>query len=214
MNEYFKSNFTFDIPSTVAVVGNSGNIIGTSYGEEIDNHGWVIRFNAAQVEGYEEDVGSKTSFRVINHRLQASGRGIKASEADRQTVKKLIQNEKIICKPSSSISHKMAVKFYGENNELYFLRNKVFSLCKKFSSSYNTSLWMNPSLGVMMTILLVHSAKATSVDVYGFGFHMEEDPEDAHYFENVDKDISASHDYKLEKILMKKLHDKEKITLH
>jgi hypothetical protein len=35
-----------------AVVGNSGSLLETQYGDMIDNHDVVIRFNAAKTEGY------------------------------------------------------------------------------------------------------------------------------------------------------------------
>eukprot|EP00401_Gymnodinium_catenatum_P076425 CAMPEP_0117524326 /NCGR_PEP_ID=MMETSP0784-20121206/35188_1 /TAXON_ID=39447 /ORGANISM="" /LENGTH=597 /DNA_ID=CAMNT_0005320471 /DNA_START=77 /DNA_END=1867 /DNA_ORIENTATION=- len=49
-----------------AVVGSSGAILGASYGAEIDAHDFVIRFNAAPTQGYEDHVGSRTDLRMLN----------------------------------------------------------------------------------------------------------------------------------------------------
>ncbi|XP_019625571.1 PREDICTED: alpha-N-acetylgalactosaminide alpha-2,6-sialyltransferase 2-like [Branchiostoma belcheri] len=45
-----------------AVVGNGGILKGSGKGKEIDGHDFVWRVNAAITEGFEEDVGKRTSF--------------------------------------------------------------------------------------------------------------------------------------------------------
>ncbi|CAH1228646.1 ST6GALNAC2 [Branchiostoma lanceolatum] len=45
-----------------AVVGNGGILRGSGKGKEIDGHDFVWRVNAAITEGFEEDVGTRTSF--------------------------------------------------------------------------------------------------------------------------------------------------------
>jgi len=49
-----------------AVVGNSGNMRFSSFGEAINSHTVVLRTNQAPVEGYRTHVGSKTTFRMLN----------------------------------------------------------------------------------------------------------------------------------------------------
>ncbi|XP_044290167.1 CMP-N-acetylneuraminate-beta-galactosamide-alpha-2,3-sialyltransferase 2 [Varanus komodoensis] len=44
-----------------AVVGNSGNLQGSSYGREINGHDFVMRMNQAPTVGFEADVGSRTT---------------------------------------------------------------------------------------------------------------------------------------------------------
>ncbi|XP_057211009.1 CMP-N-acetylneuraminate-beta-galactosamide-alpha-2,3-sialyltransferase 1-like [Triplophysa rosa] len=48
-----------------AVVGNSGNMIGSRYGALIDSNDFIIRMNEGPTVGYEQDVGSKTTHRII-----------------------------------------------------------------------------------------------------------------------------------------------------
>ncbi|XP_072106697.1 CMP-N-acetylneuraminate-beta-galactosamide-alpha-2,3-sialyltransferase 1-like isoform X1 [Mobula birostris] len=50
---------------TCAVVGNSGNLNGSNYGKLIDSHGFVFRMNKAKTQGYETDVGSKTTHHLM-----------------------------------------------------------------------------------------------------------------------------------------------------
>ncbi|XP_077183799.1 alpha-N-acetylgalactosaminide alpha-2,6-sialyltransferase 2 [Paroedura picta] len=45
-----------------AVVGNGGILNGSRQGKDIDAHDFVFRLNGAVIKGFEEDVGTKTSF--------------------------------------------------------------------------------------------------------------------------------------------------------
>nr|XP_033799429.1 CMP-N-acetylneuraminate-beta-galactosamide-alpha-2,3-sialyltransferase 2 [Geotrypetes seraphini]XP_033799430.1 CMP-N-acetylneuraminate-beta-galactosamide-alpha-2,3-sialyltransferase 2 [Geotrypetes seraphini] len=44
-----------------AVVGNSGNLRGSGYGKDIDEHDFIMRMNQAPTVSYEADVGSWTT---------------------------------------------------------------------------------------------------------------------------------------------------------
>ncbi|XP_034048652.1 alpha-N-acetyl-neuraminyl-2,3-beta-galactosyl-1,3-N-acetyl-galactosaminide alpha-2,6-sialyltransferase [Thalassophryne amazonica] len=53
--------------SHCALVSSSGQMLEAGAGEEIDKTGCVIRMNNAPTGGYENDVGSRTSVRVVSH---------------------------------------------------------------------------------------------------------------------------------------------------
>ncbi|OVA03579.1 Glycosyl transferase [Macleaya cordata] len=55
--------------SSCAVVGNSGILLKTEYGDLIDNHEIVIRLNNARTNGYQKNVGSKTSISFVNSNI-------------------------------------------------------------------------------------------------------------------------------------------------
>ncbi|KAF4081683.1 hypothetical protein AMELA_G00164080 [Ameiurus melas] len=48
-----------------SVVGNSGNLLSSHYGELIDTSDFVFRINMATTQGFERDVGSKTTHHVM-----------------------------------------------------------------------------------------------------------------------------------------------------
>ena len=50
----------------VAIVGNSPKVLEEDHGEFIDSHDVVIRCNKGTHRGYENHVGSRTDYRVIN----------------------------------------------------------------------------------------------------------------------------------------------------
>jgi hypothetical protein len=58
-----ENEFSF---SSCAIVGNSGAILGKGYGKEIDANEAVWRVNYAPIDGFEKDVGYKTTFDLIN----------------------------------------------------------------------------------------------------------------------------------------------------
>ncbi|XP_053549315.1 alpha-N-acetylgalactosaminide alpha-2,6-sialyltransferase 3 [Bombina bombina] len=50
-----------------AIVSNSGQMIGQKVGHEIDQSSCIWRMNNAPTKGYTEDVGERTTIRVVSH---------------------------------------------------------------------------------------------------------------------------------------------------
>ncbi|XP_053212023.1 beta-galactoside alpha-2,6-sialyltransferase 2-like [Panonychus citri] len=59
----------YPVHETCALIANSGSLLKSSKGSEIDSHDVIIRFNDAPTIGYEMDVGSRTSIRIINSQV-------------------------------------------------------------------------------------------------------------------------------------------------
>ncbi|EXB54916.1 CMP-N-acetylneuraminate-beta-galactosamide-alpha-2, 3-sialyltransferase 2 [Morus notabilis] len=49
-----------------AVIGNSGDLLKTKFGKEIDRYDAVFRENGAPIQNYTEHVGRKSTFRLLN----------------------------------------------------------------------------------------------------------------------------------------------------
>ncbi|XP_070560850.1 beta-galactoside alpha-2,6-sialyltransferase 2-like [Ptychodera flava] len=59
---------------TCAIVGSSPAVLKSSRGIEIDAHDAVLRFNSAPTKNFENDVGTKTTIRLLNNRyLESDG---------------------------------------------------------------------------------------------------------------------------------------------
>ncbi|XP_072111666.1 beta-galactoside alpha-2,6-sialyltransferase 1-like [Mobula birostris] len=56
---------------TCAVVASAGSILKSGLGGEIDAHDAIIRFNGAPTIGFESDVGSRTTIRIVNSQIVA-----------------------------------------------------------------------------------------------------------------------------------------------
>jgi beta-galactoside alpha-2,6-sialyltransferase (sialyltransferase 1) len=65
----FLSNRFFN---TCAVVTSAGSLKHSRLGAFIDEHDIVLRFNDAPTEGHVEDVGKKTTIRIVNSQVTIS----------------------------------------------------------------------------------------------------------------------------------------------
>ncbi|XP_071842351.1 alpha-2,8-sialyltransferase 8B-like isoform X1 [Apostichopus japonicus] len=66
INEIDSSFETLTMQPKCAIVGNSGILLKSKCGNEIDKHNYVMRANMAETEGFSDDVGNKTTLMMIN----------------------------------------------------------------------------------------------------------------------------------------------------
>lgn len=57
---------TMTAQKNCAIIGNSGILLDSKCGKEIDAHDFVLRANLAKLNGYTDDVGQKTTMMMIN----------------------------------------------------------------------------------------------------------------------------------------------------
>ncbi|KAG5670718.1 hypothetical protein PVAND_000962 [Polypedilum vanderplanki] len=54
---------------TCVIVSSAGSLVGSNLGEFINSHDIVMRFNHAPTLGFENDVGNKTTIRIVNSQV-------------------------------------------------------------------------------------------------------------------------------------------------
>uniref|UniRef100_A0A3Q3AI21 CMP-N-acetylneuraminate-beta-galactosamide-alpha-2,3-sialyltransferase 1 n=1 Tax=Kryptolebias marmoratus TaxID=37003 RepID=A0A3Q3AI21_KRYMA len=178
--EIFPAEPDYEKPSsdrcrTCSVVGNSANLLKSHYGPLIDSQDIVIRINYGKVKGYEEDVGSKTTHRVMYPES--------ASRLDNTTHLVLFAFK---IKDLQWLKKAFLTGFFGRSSSLPLL----FSSSSQQHSSYTPPsdhahvVWLKkkgyyPSTGFMTLILALHMCD----EVHVFGFGADSDGNWSHYFE-------------------------------
>ncbi|XP_042362538.1 CMP-N-acetylneuraminate-beta-galactosamide-alpha-2,3-sialyltransferase 1-like [Plectropomus leopardus] len=162
-----------------AVVGNSGNLRRSHYGPLIDFHDIIIRMNTAHTKGYEADVGTRTTHRIMYPES--------AVDLDSTThlvlVPFKIQDIEWVTKAlttgftgKSYMPVKSKIK---ANKDLVMVVNPAFM-------RYVHDIWLGkkgryPSTGFMALILALHICD--EVNVFGYGADSEGNW--SHYWEKL-----------------------------
>ena len=73
LDRFFPSSHLLEnqLYNTCAVVSSGGSLHKSGLGTFIDSHDIVLRFNNAPTDRHEEDVGKKTSIRIVNSQVVA-----------------------------------------------------------------------------------------------------------------------------------------------
>ncbi|XP_074518400.1 CMP-N-acetylneuraminate-beta-galactosamide-alpha-2,3-sialyltransferase 1-like [Halichoeres trimaculatus] len=146
---------------TCAVVGNSGNLNGSHYGPMIDYHDIVIRMNKAPTEGYERDVGKKTTHHVM---YPHSSTYLKNTTHLVFFAFKTYDLGWLVRSFTPRKNKDINSRFLG-NKDLVMILNPAFI-------HYVHHVWLErkglyPSTGFLTLILSLHMCD--EVDVFGFG---------------------------------------------
>ncbi len=187
----------------VCIIGSAPSVLQDKKGKVIDSYGNVVRFNRAPVVGYEEFVGTKTSFRFANRMVW---RNLKEDKREDGKILSTFKDEIIILdkdnNPFSEINfyrifHKSCTyKFISRNNSVKkMLKNQLPHI--KFNGK-------NPTGGMAMVSYFIN--EGYDVTIHGFGLDENINKKVIpHFYE--DKTVKTSHDYNYEvKILNSLLH--------
>ncbi len=193
--ERMRDAHPFERSGTCAVVGNSGNLLHSGYGREIDSHDIVLRMNNAVVKGYEADVGKKTNIIMLNAPKMPAivGDAIHLVTYCDQisetlyTINKVLTNREIISRFKS----------------LRILDNRFFMSLYAYTGG-------KPSTGLAAVFLCMHYCK--TVDLYGFG-------KDAsgrwdHYYTEKLWDAGNLHDISREEEFLNRLESEGFVRIH
>jgi len=202
-NVYAPYNFE-DLEST-SVVCNSGEILNSKSGEEIESNECVVRLNNAPCSGYKKDVGEKTSFRFVNQML-SSGKSIK-DEYDFKTLNNLPGRRLIFDVQDQGREFEIRKKLAAEN-ELYFISEALAEEMKDLSGTYNLK---NLSTGLKATLLFV--ALSDRVDVFGTNFYSNLGSS-LHYWEDLSRgEVEKTHNWEKEKEVFQFLQENFDVNL-
>ncbi|XP_056405828.1 alpha-N-acetylgalactosaminide alpha-2,6-sialyltransferase 2 [Hyla sarda] len=221
-----------------AVVGNGGILNGSRKGKEIDAHDYVFRLNGAVIKGFEEDVGTKTSFygftvNTMKNSLIAyneygftetpKGQALRyifipSDIRDYVMLRSGILGVPIPSgadlgdKPSAYYGPEAKAKKFKLLHPDFLLYTRDRFLKSNILKSEYAHLYM-PSTGGLMLLSALHTCD--QVDAYGFITKNYSQFSD-HYFEKTKRELEfyANHDMIMEMHLWSKLHQKGIMTLY
>ncbi|XP_065327184.1 CMP-N-acetylneuraminate-beta-galactosamide-alpha-2,3-sialyltransferase 1-like [Pelmatolapia mariae] len=164
-----------DLCRTCAVVGNSGNLMGSFYGPLIDFHDIVIRMNRGPTKGFERDVGTKTTHHVMYPHS--------STNLDNTTY--------LVLFPFKTYDLEWLIQSFTQrqqttaNSGLKANKDLVMILSPAFMK-YVHHVWLKrkgkyPSTGFMTLILSLHMCDEVSV----FGFGADRNGNWNHYYEKL-----------------------------
>jgi len=188
---------------SVAVVGNSGILMDSEYGSDIDSHDIIIRCNLAKVIGYEKHVGSKTNIRIVSGKSS-----LYAGKAHKDTFSgwdinflSTLQNEHIVFS-SPRINHYVQSIVQHQNIKwAHYLTESFLNQCQNFINDI-------PSVGLQAIVLATQIS--SNIDLYGFNF-FRDDWEKRHYFEEM-KPYNVGHSFNTEQTFVEMLEEKKIIN--
>ncbi|KFO35646.1 Alpha-N-acetylgalactosaminide alpha-2,6-sialyltransferase 1 [Fukomys damarensis] len=225
---------------TCAVVGNGGILNDSHVGRDIDSHDYVFRLSGALTQGYEQDVGTRTSFygftafSLTQSLLGLAGRGFRnvpvgkdvhylhflEGARDFEWLEALLLNQ-TLAKKSLFWFRRRPQEAFREGLQLnrYLLLHPDFLRYMKNrflrSKTLNTAHWRiyRPTTGALL--LLTALQLCDKVSAYGFITEGHERFSD-HYYDKTWKPLIfyINHDFKLEREVWKRLHNEGIIWLY
>ncbi|XP_008046396.1 alpha-N-acetylgalactosaminide alpha-2,6-sialyltransferase 1 isoform X2 [Carlito syrichta] len=225
---------------TCAVVGNGGILNNSHVGREIDGHDYVFRLSGAVIKGYEQDVGTRTSFygftafSLTQSLLILGNRGFQnvplgkdirylhflEGTRDYEWLEALLLNQTLVAKnlfwfrkrPLEAFKEALKLDRYLllHPDFLRYMKNRFLR-----SKTLDTVHWRiyRPTTGALLLLTALHLCD--QVSAYGFITEGHERFSD-HYYDKSWKRLIfyINHDFKLERDVWKQLHDEGIIRLY
>uniref|UniRef100_A0A671PV25 alpha-N-acetylgalactosaminide alpha-2,6-sialyltransferase n=1 Tax=Sinocyclocheilus anshuiensis TaxID=1608454 RepID=A0A671PV25_9TELE len=183
-------------------------------GKTIDSHDYVFRVNGAVIQGFEDDVGTKTAFygfSTKNSIMAYYQDGFNKVPHDPGSVDDRygkVVNVDLIIKTGPQ-------NFLGYNPEPHQFKmiDPSFNMFLKFPRLEQYRDLYMPSTGALMLLVALYTCD--QVSAYGFITENYKDFSD-HYFDKVMKPLVfyANHDMKMEGHLWKQLHSQKVLWLY
>uniref|UniRef100_A0A3Q2PI47 alpha-N-acetylgalactosaminide alpha-2,6-sialyltransferase n=1 Tax=Fundulus heteroclitus TaxID=8078 RepID=A0A3Q2PI47_FUNHE len=196
--------------SRCAVVGNGGILNGSKKGKEIDGHHYVFRTNGAVIQGFEEDVGSRTTHytfstnTLMNSMRSYGGAGYHGPPVSPETRYVFLpDHDRDYLLMKAAATHTPVER--GPERGKEFLRSNI--LKGRYKDIYR------PSTGAAMLLAALHTCD--QVSAYGFMTPDYQKYSDHYYDKSYHKvAFYANHDMRMEMVVWQHLHDAGLITLY
>ncbi|XP_033096405.1 CMP-N-acetylneuraminate-poly-alpha-2,8-sialyltransferase-like [Anneissia japonica] len=152
-----KGLITVPKKQSCAVIGNSGILLNSSCGSEIDSHDFVMRSNMAPITGFEKDVGYRQNFVSLNWELSINfiscldetSRNCSAEMLDRFRVynKSILWLSKLDSRRGVQQSYRRVISLLDRNKVHPKIAYPFISLAKLITRIWGIS---NPSSGLYL----------------------------------------------------------------
>lgn len=161
----------------IAIVGGSKDLIFHNYGNIIDDHDFIIRFNRAPVENYEKYVGSRTDLRVMSELFFLNNsQNYENKKINFNYLSDNINYSNIMVLHLSDVSYLKKKNYFSKTNNFLYLNSSInhklkfhliskFNYLKKFKFYFHNS---DLTSGALILSLLVYFNIKPSV--FGFDF--------------------------------------------
>ena len=167
---------------SIALVGNGSSLRGAGFGEAIDGHDVVVRFNFPKLAGFAADVGCRTDLIAFSEALIERLPPLLDREPSFRTI------------PLLSVFPNPRLKSQAEHEKLTLLG----FLPDLFRSALCRFSYREPTSGALLLYLLVLLRK-NNVSVFGFDFYRPHT--EAHYFDGHHQ-VFLGHDTAYERFML------------
>jgi len=201
------------VGDSVALVGNSGILCDSNHGGGIDDHDYIVRFNAAPVEGYEEDVGSKTTHRFLNVLLQRGGTLSHTTGTPKNFITQ-IRDETVILKWTRGRVQRKARTKIDDSCAVLAIQRSYRQVYPKISKEFFDGRNSGSNLSLGLQGVLIFLPLVNRMDLYGFNAYSSKNISNYHYWEDFTKDDQGPHNYDRERDLLEQLDDINGVEVH
>ena len=203
--------FDFSNKNKCAIVGSSSILLNKEYGDLIDSHDTIVRFNSARVIGYEKHVGSKNDFRVLNgHTFAGTTDKIRFPEFDENFIPSL-KGEKFLTTYWDINLLLTGIMRNVNKNDLYVFTPEFKKYCDSLVGHDREC-----SCGLLAIMFFISYFE--NVSLFGFNFYQEDNLENAHYYQKISSNTNTKpedyHKFDGEKKLMEHLQSEGRVKLY
>ncbi|XP_066295913.1 CMP-N-acetylneuraminate-poly-alpha-2,8-sialyltransferase-like [Branchiostoma lanceolatum] len=157
-----------------AILGSGGILTGSLCGDEIDSHDFVLRFNLAPIDGYQKDVGSKTTLTSLNNAIMFNVNIRPKLNPFAATLR--LSNRTMFLAPKGKFTRVFRRFYKAVRTNRVIINLKYFaesihetgllSMLEKVSAHVNVTLTGQPTTGLIAILMSTHFCQR--INLYGF----------------------------------------------